>query len=182
MLTSLVMWIAMWYTLFGLTVTCNKNLWSRLAIKREEVLAGLAIVILVIEAYWFTCAIYGDWMSAKQNCLKVGVIVQLCGWLREAKLWSGCVSDLNYNKRRTLGASEWICKKEAVSSVFEEVWSITIHKPLWQKRQRECNCVGETVIQPDWAFTCNTSLTSMNNAWINIAWCFQPHVSAIQYY
>ena len=33
------------------------------------------------------------------NCFKGGVFVQLCGWMGTAPLWTGAVSDTDYNKR-----------------------------------------------------------------------------------
>jgi len=33
------------------------------------------------------------------NCFKGGVGVQLCGWILVAPLWTGAVSDTDYNKR-----------------------------------------------------------------------------------
>ena len=33
-----------------------------------------------------------------QNCFKGGVAAQLCGWITVADLWTGAVSDIQYNK------------------------------------------------------------------------------------
>ena len=33
------------------------------------------------------------------NCFKGGICNQLCGWIRTAHLWTGAVSDTDYNKR-----------------------------------------------------------------------------------
>ena len=33
------------------------------------------------------------------NCFKGGIGVQLCGWILTAVLWTGAVSDTDYNKR-----------------------------------------------------------------------------------
>ena len=34
-----------------------------------------------------------------ENCFKGGISNQLCGWIRTADLWTGAVSDTDYNKR-----------------------------------------------------------------------------------
>ena len=55
-----------------------------------------------IPAYAFTDADLNRITYSKyyaMNCFKGGIGVQLCGWILTAVLWTGAVSDTDYNKR-----------------------------------------------------------------------------------
>ena len=55
-----------------------------------------------IHAYAFSDADFNRMTYSKfyaENCFKGGVFIQLCGWLGTANLWTGAVSDTDYNKR-----------------------------------------------------------------------------------
>ncbi len=47
-----------------------------------------------VDVQWLTYSKYYN-----QNCFKGGVFVQLLGWIGVGQLWTGAVSDSDYNRR-----------------------------------------------------------------------------------
>ena len=55
-----------------------------------------------IPAYGFSYADFNRMTYSKyyaMNCFKGGIFCQLCGWIGTADLWTGAVSDTDYNRR-----------------------------------------------------------------------------------
>ena len=88
------------------------------------------------------------------NCFKGGVFVQLCGWMGTAPLWTGAVSDTDYNKRAGYMQEQEVYAKDDLVMVngvpgyraFLNIYDKGYRAKLVAHRQGE-----QLVLQPDFA-------------------------------
>ena len=85
-----------------------------------------------------------------QNCFKGGVFAQLCGWVGTYDLWTGAVSDTDYNKRAGyLKIQKQYAENDMVDSKLVPFTNIydkgyRARCIAWKERQ-------QLVLQPEWA-------------------------------
>ena len=114
-----------------------------------------------IPAYGFSDADFNRITYSKyyaENCFKGGVFTQLCGWIGTAYLWTGAVSDTDYNKRAGyMQEQEEFQKADKVEFVHEngikyEVVPFTnIYDKGYQAKMVAWRAGEQRVLQPVWA-------------------------------
>ena len=92
-----------------------------------------------------------------QNCFKGGVFVQLLGWIGVGQLWTGAVSDSDYNRRegylerQRLFANDDKVELEKGSGDFNVLPFTNIYDKGYQAKMVAWRCGQQLVLQPEWA-------------------------------
>ena len=106
-----------------------------------------------IPAFGFSDAGYNRITFSKyynQNCFKGGVFAQLCGWIGTWSLWTGAVSDTDYNKRAGyIQNQKQFALNDLVNSKlvpFTNIYDKGYHARTVAWKEGE-----QLVLQPEWA-------------------------------
>ena len=85
-----------------------------------------------------------------ENCFKGGIFTQLCGWQGVADLWTGAVSDSDYNRRE--GYLERQEEFQQIDLVDNEVLPfLNIYDKGYRAKMAAWKNGRQKVLQPDWA-------------------------------
>ena len=83
-----------------------------------------------------------------ENCAKVGVFVQLCGWMGVHNLWVGAASDTLYmNKSHILDIQEQFAKSDLVDNEIKS-FTVMVDKG-YRSTVAAWNMGNQLIIQPD---------------------------------
>ena len=106
-----------------------------------------------IPAYGFSDADFNRMTYSKyyaMNCFKGGIFCQLCGWIGTADLWTGAVSDTDYNKRAGyLQEQEQYQNKDLVNQAV--VPFTNIYDKGYRAKMVAHRAGKQRVLQPVWA-------------------------------
>ena len=94
-----------------------------------------------------------------QNCFKGGVFTQFCGWQGTADLWTGGVSDTDYNKRAGyLQRQQEIQSKDVIQHQMQNGMTtmkiipfLNIYDKGYRAKMAALKHGKQQVLQPDWA-------------------------------
>ena len=107
-----------------------------------------------IPAFGFSDADFNRMTYSKyyaQNCFKGGVFNQLCGWIGTADLWTGAVSDTEYNKRAGyLQAQEQFANQDLVINCGIVLFT-NVYDKGYQAKMVAWRTWKQRVLQPAWA-------------------------------
>jgi hypothetical protein len=126
-----------------------KEKWRRKYPKSRPVMWDMTNV----SAYAFTDAdlqriTYSQYYG--ENCFKGGVFTQLCGWQGAANLWTGAVSDTDYNRREGyLDRQREFQENDLIDDILLPF--LNIYDKGYRAKLAAWRNDKQQVLQPDWA-------------------------------
>ena len=88
--------------------------------------------------------------SYAMNCFKGGIYCQLCGWIGTADLWTGAVSDTDYNKRAGYLEQQQQYQNEDLVNGKVVPWT-NVYDKGYRAKLVAWRAGEQKVLQPVWA-------------------------------